>query len=196
MTTDPELATWFIEASTLASAIDFPCAPKDGKPVLCDRATLIEVLTHMAYLCGVQHHALNTGDPVYSSGTLPFHPTALYSPLPTTKNISSSTLLSLLPPVSESLFQIYLLAVFNRPHYEAQNKTLVHQFSDEAFLEKFGGGGRGEEVGKAAAVFKGKMEGISEGVRGRVFDEGGLSQGMPFVYRSLDPGTIPFYLAV
>jgi len=196
MTTDPELAAWFIEASTLASAIDFPCAPKDGKPTLCDRKTLIEVLTHMAYLCGVQHHALNTGDPVYSSGTLPFHPTALYSPLPTSKNVSSSTLLSLLPPVSESLFQIYLLAVFNRPHYEAQNKTLVHQFSDEGFLENFGSGGRGEKVVQAAALFKGNMEGISAGVRERGFDEEGLSQGMPFVYRSLDPGTIPFYLAV
>ena len=49
---------------------------------------------------------------------------------------------------------------------------------------------------QAAALFKGNMEGISAGVRERGFDEEGLSQGMPFVYRSLDPGTIPFYLAV
>ncbi|KAH7397536.1 lipoxygenase [Cadophora sp. MPI-SDFR-AT-0126] len=196
MTTDPELAAWFIEASTLAQAIDFPCAPKDGRPTLCSRATLIDILTHMAYLCGVQHHALNTGDPVYSSGTLPFHPTALYSPLPTSKNITSSELVALLPPVSAALFQIYLLAVFNRPHYEAQNKTLVHAFSDEGFLGKFGESGKGAVVERAAGVFKGKMEGISAAVRARGFDDMGLSQGMPFVYRSLDPGTIPFYLAV
>lgn len=51
-------------------------------------------------------------------------------------------------------------------------------------------------MGTAAGVFKGTMEGISEGIRGRSFDGEGLSQGMPFVYRSLDPGTVPFFLAV
>ncbi|KAH7346897.1 putative arachidonate 5-lipoxygenase [Rhexocercosporidium sp. MPI-PUGE-AT-0058] len=191
VSTDPELAAWFVEASTVAQAIDFPCAPKDGTPTLCDRATLIELLTHMAYLTGVQHHALNTGDPVYSSGTLPFHPTSLYAPLPTTKNITSSQLLSLMPPPSDAIFQIYLLAVFNRPQFEAQNKTLVHAFSDSTFLSKLN-----RRIGGAAAVFKGKMEGISRAIRARSFDAEGLSQGMPFVYRSLDPGTIPFFLAV
>ncbi|KAH9217134.1 lipoxygenase [Leptodontidium sp. 2 PMI_412] len=191
--TDPELAAWFAEASTFAQVIDFPCAPKDGKPTLCDRATLIEVLTHMAYLTGVQHHALNTGDPVYSSGTLPFHPTALYAPLPTTKNITSAQLVSLMPPPSDALFQIYLLAAFNRPQFEADNKTLVHMFSDANFLGKFSFHPR---ISGAAATFKGKMEGISRAVRARGFDGEGLSQGMPFIYRSLDPGTVPFFLAV
>ncbi|KAL2070013.1 hypothetical protein VTL71DRAFT_14693 [Oculimacula yallundae] len=193
LTSDPELAAWFIEASTSAGVLDFPCAPVDGKPTLCDRATLIDLLTHMAYLTGVQHHALNTGDPVYSSGTLPFHPTALYSPVPTTKNITDAQLLAMLPPPSDAIFQIYLLAVFNRPQFEAQNKTLVHAFSDATFLSKFASR---SAVGSAAAVFKGEMERISRSTRARGFDEEGLNMGMPFVYRSLDPGTVPFFLAV
>ncbi|CZS97532.1 related to arachidonate 5-lipoxygenase [Rhynchosporium agropyri] len=193
LTIDPELSAWFTEASTSAAVLDFPCAPKDGQPTACDRSTLIEILTHMAYLTGVQHHALNTGDPVYSSGTLPFHPTALYSPLPTTKNISDTTLLAMLPPPSDAIFQIYLLAIFNRPQFEAQYKTLVHAFSEPSFLARFKGR---EEVERAAVVFRGRMEEVSGEVRGRGFDEAGLWKGMPFVYRSLDPGTVPFFLAV
>ena len=138
-----------------------------------------------------RHHALNTGDPVYSSGTLPFHPTSLYAPLPTSKNITTSQLLALMPPPSDAIFQIYLLAVFNRPQFEAQNKTLVHAFSDAGFLGKLA-----PRIAAAAAVFKAEMEGISRGIRARGFDAEGLSQGMPFVYRSLDPGTVPFFLAV
>lgn len=55
---DAELAAWFVEASGPAQAYDFPCAPVDGKPTACDRATLVDLLTHMAYLTGVQYVSL------------------------------------------------------------------------------------------------------------------------------------------
>ncbi|KAK2629831.1 hypothetical protein QTJ16_000651 [Diplocarpon rosae] len=189
ITSDFELQAWLVEASTAAQVLDFPCAPADGVPNTCSKKKIVDMLTHLAYLTGVQHHALNTGDPVTSQGTLPFTPASLYSPPPTSKNISS--LIPFLPPASDALFQIYLLAIFNRPQYEAQNKTLMWQFSDPVFLHVFK-----EEVRVAAGVFKGTMERISTAIRGRSFDERGLCQGMPFLWKSLDPGTVPFFLAI
>ncbi|KAK6585994.1 hypothetical protein PZA11_001051 [Diplocarpon coronariae] len=189
ITSDFELQAWLVEASTAAQVLDFPCAPVDEVPNSCSKKEIVDLLTHLAYLTGVQHHALNTGDPVTSQGALPFTPASLYAPLPTSKNVSS--LISFLPPASDALFQIYLLAIFNRPQYEAQNKTLMWQFSDAEFLRSFK-----DEVGVAADLFKGTMEHISKAIRGRAFDEKGLSQGMPFLWRSLDPGTVPFFLAI
>lgn len=94
---DTELQSWFAEAQGAAGVLDFPCSPNE-----CGKRDLMEILTHFAYLTGVayvhtyilfslpthhmytaslteitRHHALNTGDPVVSLGTLPFHPMAL-----------------------------------------------------------------------------------------------------------------------
>lgn len=125
-----------------------------------------------------------------TAGTLPFHPASLYAPLPTTKNTTDS-LVPFMPPPANSLFQIFLLAAFNRPMFEAQNKTLVWAFSDADFLTDLN-----DDVAVAAETFKGAMQSISGDIRARTFDAEGLSQGMPFIWRSLDPGTIPFFLAV
>lgn len=40
------------------------------------------------------------------------------------------------------------------------------------------------------------MEAQGKKVDARGFDGEGLSQGMPFVFRALDPASIPFYLAI
>lgn len=44
MEDDTELQAWFLEASTTAEVINFPCAPLPDGP--CNRDTLIDLLTH------------------------------------------------------------------------------------------------------------------------------------------------------
>ena len=44
----------------------------------------------------------------------------------------------------------------------------------------------------AAAKFKQSMQVFSEEVSGRTFDADGLSQGMPFIWRALDPNVAPY----
>ena len=185
---DAEVQAWFHEATTAALVIDFPW-PTTLQQIFSGKQILVEILTHFAYLTGVVHHALNTGDPVASLGTLPFHPMALYEPIPTTKGVAD--LLPFMPPVPQALFQIDLLAAFNRQQYASQNKTLVYAFSDPGFLSQFN-----SQVGAAVAKFQTEMESLSGVIKGRKFDANGLCQGMPFIWRSLDPGTIPFFFAV
>ncbi|EKD17740.1 uncharacterized protein L3040_008074 [Drepanopeziza brunnea f. sp. 'multigermtubi'] len=188
---DTELAAWVTEARTNAQVLDFPCAVQayGTVPPTCTKAHIIDLLTHIAYLVGVQHQALNTGAGFQSTGTLPLHPVALNAPLPTAKNVTD-VLPWLLPPAA-AVFQLNLLALFNRPTYESLNKTLVWQFSDDTFLSNFP-----STISEAAQTFKETMEEVSRGIRAKTFDSEGLSQGMPFVYRNLDPGTVPFYLAI
>lgn len=52
------------------------------------------------------------------------------------------------------------------------------------------------ETQAAAKEFANKMEAQGKKVDARGFDGEGLSQGMPFVFRALDPASIPFYLAI
>ena len=48
----------------------------------------------------------------------------------------------------------------------------------------------------AAKRFKSDMEAIGETIAGKKFDENGLSQGMPFVWKLLDPREILYFLSV
>ncbi|KAH8600906.1 lipoxygenase [Bisporella sp. PMI_857] len=178
---DTEVQAWFAEANGPAQVLDFPTTA--SKPVL------VEVLTHFAFLCGVAHHALNTNNAFAALGTLPFHPFALYQSLPTEKGLTD--LLPFLPPLEQALGQMDLTARFNCQDLDLTNRTLIWAFSDPALL-----GTLKPEVGVAAAKFKEEMEAFSKVVRGRGFGENGLSEGLPFVYFDLDPGTVPFYLAI
>ena len=82
---DKELQAWIAEANGEANVLDFPPAP------LTDPQTLIDILTQMAYLTGVNHHLLNSNAPSYITGLLPFHPSAFYKPLPASKGVSDIT---------------------------------------------------------------------------------------------------------
>jgi hypothetical protein len=178
---DNEVQAWIKEANGPAQVIDFPTT--------ASKATLVQVLTHFAFLTGVAHHVLNTGDPVASIATLPFHPTALYAPIPTSKGITD--VIPWLPPAPLALGQVDLFAGFNRPNLMSTNRTLAYAFSNPAFLSVFNG-----QVTSAAETFLSTMRDLSAQIRGRVFNSQGLSQGMPFIWKGLDPGTIPFYFAV
>ena len=104
---DPEVNAWVLEANGPAQVYDFPSAP------LMQRESLVDILTQMAYLAGVMHHALNSGV-LSSSWTLPLHPTAHWQPLPTSKGIVS--VMPYLPNLNQSISQIVVETEFNRPN--------------------------------------------------------------------------------
>lgn len=147
------------------------------------------MLTHFTFLNGVAHHALNGGDPVGSKATLPFHPGGLYAPVPTSKNVTD--LLPFLPPPANATSYITFLATFNRPFYESQNRTLAYAFSEKTMLDRLN-----KKSVSAASSYLDSMKKLSKEIRARGFDEKGLSQGMPFAWKALDPGTVPFFFSV
>lgn len=185
---DVELQNWFAEATSGAKALDFPqCGT--GFNSTCTKSTLVDVLTHFAFINGVAHHSLNGGDPVSSKATLPFHLNGMYAPVPTTKNVTD--LLPFLPPPANALAYIVFLATFNRPFYEEQNRTLAYAFEDQEMLAKLNTQTRME-----AARYLAKMKKLGERIRAKSFDVEGLSEGMPFVWKAVDPLTIPYFFAV
>ena len=181
---DTELQNWISEATKEAKVLDFPPSP------LVSRDVLVSILTHAAFLTGVSHHALNSGTPASTSGVLPFHPAALYAPLPTTKG-NITTLMPFLPNMTDALNHIALLIRFNRPKLEDSDGNLVHMFSSSKFLA-----GGCSEVAHAARLFQAEMLEISSRIQSKTFDQNGLAQGMPFIWRSLDPSKNPFFLSV
>lgn len=182
---DFEVQNWFAEATGAAQVYDFP----DGNPSSLNKKTLVDVLTHFGFIVSVVHHGLNGGDPVGSKATLPFHLNALYAPLPTEKGVTD--LLPFLPPPENAVHYVGFLATFNRPFYRTSNRTLEYAFSEDSMLQRLNG-----QTRDAAANFMKSMKDISAEIRARGFDENGLSLGMPFVYRTLDPGYIPYFSAV
>jgi len=183
---DHELQNWISEASLHAGVIDFPPAP------LTSRTTLISILRHLAFLNSVAHNTLNGAELFQVSGTLPLHPAELYAPPPTAKGPSDVDILSYLPLLKETVENIALVAFFS-PTFTDPKQTLAKMFDEgEELFEK--GEGR---VRSAARRFGEQMGAFSEVLRGRAergFDGGGLAGGMPFVWRALDPGRVPFFL--
>ncbi|KAL9586053.1 MAG: hypothetical protein Q9212_001143 [Teloschistes hypoglaucus] len=183
LTGDKEVQAWVKEANTAAQVLDFPSAPLD------DRSTLIDILTQVAYLTGVNHHVLNSNAPSELSGTLPFHPSAFYQPIPTAKGVKN--LVSFLPNLNQSMNQVTLTLRFNRPTLPQEHGELVDMFSASSFLA-----GQPQGVQRAKDVFRAEMETLGEKVESKGFNDRGLSQGMPFVWKVLDPRRIPFFLCV
>ena len=153
------------------------------------KETLIDILTHLAYLTGVAHHTLNSGTPSASSGVLPFHPMALYQSIPTEKGVES--VLPYLPNSNASLSQITLLLGFIRPQLFNSERDLESIFDMSGFLARTSATVKG-----AAGRLQNRLLSISEEIQARSFDGNGLSQGMPFIWKNLDPRKIPFFLSV
>ena len=180
---DHELQAWTVEASVAARVIDFPASP------LTDKKTLIAILTHLAYLTGVNHHTLNGRTPCTSSGVLPFHPMALYQPVPLAKGIKS--VLPFLPSLNASLSQVTLLLRFNRPQFFESQRDMENIFNGSEFLA-----GASAAAREAAFKLQNRLISVSNGIEAMSFDENGLSQGMPFIWRDLNPRKVPFFLSV
>ncbi|KAH8915766.1 putative arachidonate 5-lipoxygenase [Atractiella rhizophila] len=183
LSSDGELQS-FLAESVPAKIVDFPTS-------LSSRSELVDLLTHFGYLVSILHGVMNGGDPVITTATLPLHPAAFYQPLPITKGLSDSEMFSFMPNLTQSLGQIVLFGAFNRPFFEGGNRTLSQMFSDPTLLER-----SNDATRKAATNFEDEMLAFSKVVRARAFDENGLSQGMPFIWKLLDPLTVPFYLTI
>jgi len=181
LTKDFEIQNWFHEVTNGAKVHDFPTT--------CNKATLVKVLTHFGFIVSVVHHSLNGGDPVGSKATLPFHLNAMYAPVPTKKGVTD--LVPFLPPAAQAVHYIGFLATFNRPFYRTTQRTLEYAFNDAALIATLNA-----KVQAAGTTFFNKMQKLSTQIRGRGFDKNGLSNSMPFVYRTLDPGYIPFFSSV
>lgn len=184
---DTEVQAWILEANTKAKVLDFPPAP------LNEIETLIDILTQMAYLTGVNHHLLNSNAPSYITGLLPFHPSAFFQPLPTSKGVSNIT--HYLADLEHAMYQVTLQLRFQRPQLPDEHRELVDMFSQGSF-DSDSSGMLPPEVVEAAKTFRSEMEGIGKNVSSKNFDENGLSQGMPFVWKVLDPTKIPYFLCV
>ncbi|KAK7214688.1 hypothetical protein V2G26_002691 [Clonostachys chloroleuca] len=178
---DIELQAWISEA-TEAEIIDFPASP------LGTKKDLVKLLTHIAYLVSVKHGVSNTNS-VVATLSLPFHPFALWAPLPTEKGVTN--VVPFLPGVEASVGQLLLEVSFNRPTWVNSDENIIHMFADSDVLSKMD-----TKVQGAATKFASEMTAFSGKVSSRTFDKDGLSQGMPFVWQALDPNQAGYWLAV
>jgi arachidonate 15-lipoxygenase (second type)/8-lipoxygenase (S-type) len=133
------------------------------------------------------HHTINTNELLQVSSSLPFFPPALFSALPDEKGITEADLVKFLPPFTNVLLQFTVGALFARPLLVGTNRTLIHMFDDETML-----GLMNSETQAANKAFMSSMETFSSEVGSRSFDSEGLSQGMPFVWKALDPNVAPY----
>jgi arachidonate 15-lipoxygenase (second type) / 8-lipoxygenase (S-type) len=138
-----------------------------------------------AHLASTSHHTVNTNELLSVSSTLPFHPPSLYKEPPTSKgNVS---IVEYLPPLPKIVEQLSFAALFARPLFVGTNRTLLNMFDDQIMLSRMN-----DKIRTAAANFKTGMQSFSSKVSARTFDASGLSQGMPFVWKALDPNVAPF----
>lgn len=178
---DPELQAWLREANGPAEVYDFPRS-------LTTRQGLVDILTQVSYLAGIVHHSINTGA-LAASWTLPLHPSAHWAPLPTSKGIDS--VIQFLPNLTQSLSQIVVETQFSVVDLIYTNGTLFNLFADSDFLRA-----SVPNVTTAANEYTADMAKIGVQFDQKRFDDQGLSQGMPFIYRNVNPLRIPFFLAV
>jgi hypothetical protein len=176
---DVELQAWLVDAVD-AQVIDFPT-----KSTLRTVDDLADLMAYLGHIVSIAHHTVNLNVIFTGSGVLPFHPAALYKPVPESKGITQTDIVSRLPPLGEALGAIDLYAKFCRSELVDSDRTLVHMFDSEELLER-----SNPTVREANEAFKKAMYARSEVVKHRTFGPDGLSQGMPFVWNALDPDVI------
>jgi hypothetical protein len=142
---DGGIQAWDLEANGPARVLDFPA---DNTT----RATLIDVLSHMAYLTGMLHHTVN-GKGFVDSWCLPLHTFVHYQPLPTTKGTKS--MIPFLPNITQAINHISLTLAFNRPAHKSKGLDLPAMF-DENFLNK-----AKDATRSTAAQFQAEMMNLS-----------------------------------
>ncbi|KAJ4390851.1 hypothetical protein N0V93_004450 [Gnomoniopsis smithogilvyi] len=175
---DTEIQAWAKEANGAANISGFPES-------ILTTETLVDILTQMAHLVSTAHHTSNTNDLLSLTGTLPLHPAAFYQPLPTTKG--NTSVVDFLPPLDKCVEQLAFSALFARPLLVNTSRSLLHMFDDPVLLA-----GLNADTAAAAVTFQTSMQRFSEEVGARGFDDQGLSQGMPFVWQTLDPNVAPY----
>ncbi|KAK4213543.1 lipoxygenase [Rhypophila decipiens] len=179
---DREIQDWVTECHGPANVLDFP-------EKIDSVDTLIEVLTQLTHLVSTAHHTTNTNELMQISSVLPYSPPAFYKPLPVSKSNTTNPA-EYLPPFKKTLEQTIVAALFARPLLIGTNRTIVHMFDDDSMLERMNA-----QTREANSVFMEQMRNFSSQVQERTFDSQGLSQGMPFVWKALDPNVIPYSIS-
>ncbi|KAI7083145.1 Lipoxygenase [Hortaea werneckii] len=177
---DNELQNWTDEANGPASVLDFFSK-------ISSKETLTEILTHFAHLASVSHHTVNTNELLEVSTALPMHPDALHAPVPVQKGVENAA--DYLPPLDKAILQNTIGGLFARPNLVNTDRTIANMFADDNMLARMN-----EQTRRAAIEFRSAMQAQSAKVSGRTFDADGLSQGMPFIWRALDPQVAPYSL--
>lgn len=178
---DAELQAWRRETD-VAKVYDFPGSIKT-------RRTLVDILTHQAYLGGVVHGVTSTNGAIGDTTSLPFAPAGFRQPVPSKKGVRD--LMPFMPTPEGAVWQVSTYAAASRAAWKDTNETMSYMFADEAMLARTNGATRA-----AAARFKDRMDAFSRVVRARRFDGDGLERGMPFLWNVLDPNWAPYWSVV
>lgn len=178
---DAEIQNWVTEAQGPAKAFGFP--------TITTRKSLIGVITQLAHLVSAAHHTVNTNELLKVTSALPFCPPSLYKPIPTAKNATLNPV-EWLPPLTKVFEQLVFGALFARPQFVGTNRTILHMFDDPDVLRRMNAATR-----EANTEFMRTMGAFRDRVSARDFGADGLSQGMPFVWKALDPNVAPFSVA-
>ena len=178
---DSELQAWQRETD-VAKVYDFPKSIKT-------RRTLIDILTHQAYLGGIVHGVMSTNGAIGDTTSLPFAPAGFRQPIPTKKGVED--IMAFMPDAEGAVWQVVTYAAANRAMWRDTNETISYMFEDEAMLNKMN-----PATYKAAKSFKAKMDAFSTEIRARTFDKNGLNRGMPFMWNVLDPNWAPYWSVV
>ncbi|KAI8626211.1 lipoxygenase [Xylariaceae sp. FL1651] len=169
---DKEIQAWLRETD-VAEVYDFP-------PSIQNRQTLIDILTHQAYLGGVLHTIMSTNGNQLDIMALPFAPAGFPKEIPTEKGIED--IMPWMPTPEGAGWQVATYAAGNRAAWKGTNQTISYMFDDADMLQRMN-----HETRAAAAKFQAQMFNFSAYVQTRTFDKNGLDRGMPYVWNVLDP---------
>ncbi|TGJ81416.1 hypothetical protein E0Z10_g7349 [Xylaria hypoxylon] len=178
---DSELQAWQRE-TVVAKVFDFPKS-------ITSRRTLIDILTHQAYLGGVVHGVTSTNGAIGDTTSLPFAPAGFRQPIPTKKGVKD--LMAFMPTPEGAVWQVVTYSAANRFSWKDTNETITYMFEDQAMLSKMT-----SQTRVAAQKFKSDMNAFSTEVRARKFDKDGLNRGMPFMWNVMDPNWAPYWSVV
>ncbi|KAI1131439.1 lipoxygenase [Nemania abortiva] len=178
---DAELQAWRAETD-VAKVYDFPKS-------ITTKQTLVDVLTHQAYLGAVVHGVMSTNGAIGDTTSLPFAPAGFRQPIPTKKGVTD--IMPFMPTAEGAVWQVATYAAANRAAWRDTNETISYMFADDAMLSRMNA-----QTRAAAATFKSNMDAFSKVVRARKFDANGLERGMPFLWNVLDPNWAPYWSVV
>ncbi|KAI0195052.1 lipoxygenase [Astrocystis sublimbata] len=178
---DSEIQAWQRETKA-AKVYDFPKS-------ITTKKTLVDILTHQTYLGAVVHGVMSTNGAIGDTTSLPFAPAGFRQPIPTKKGVKD--IMPFMPTAEGAVWQVETYAAASRAAWKNTNETISYMFEDETML------GRMEpRVRSAAKTFRDAMNAFSVEVRARTFDKDGLSNGMPFIWKVLDPNWAPYWSVV
>ncbi|GAP88549.1 putative manganese lipoxygenase protein [Rosellinia necatrix] len=178
---DSELQAWQRETD-VAKVYDFPKSIKA-------KQTLVDILTHQAYLGAIVHGVMSTNGAIGDTTSLPFAPAGFRQPIPTKKGVKD--VMAFMPTPEGAVWQVATYAAANRAAWRDTNETISYMFADDAMLNRMN-----DQTRAAAGKFKASMDAFSKVVRARKFDKNGLERGMPFLWNVLDPNWAAYWSVV